>query len=69
MNRQAIQYMAVQAIVVIQKTHHTHLVAVDHGRCQLPACTARAINQQLWQGRFFDLVLIQTTQPNSGRSA
>ena len=53
-----------QAIVIIQKADHMHLMAVSHCRGQLAASTARTINQDLGQCSFTKMLVVKTTQPD-----
>lgn len=48
---QAVEHVAVQAVVVVKEAHHAHFGAVGHGRGQLPPGVARAVNQGLGQSR------------------
>ncbi len=60
-NRQTIEHMTVQTVVIVQEAHHPNLGATGHGRGQLSPCTARTVDECLRQSRRAQLLVIQPT--------
>ena len=68
-DRQAVEHVAVQAVVVVHETDHPHFMAVGHGSRQLAPGIASAIDQHAGQGDQAQLVAVQAAQPEAGQHA
>ena len=68
-NGQAVEHVAMQAIIVVQEAHHLHFVAVGHGGGQLAAGGACAVDQHLGARRTLEDAQILLTQPDPDQRA
>jgi hypothetical protein len=57
----------VQAVVVIQKTHHPHFMAVRHGGNQLAPGASGTVDKHLGASGLLQDALVLVTQPDAGK--